>query len=153
MSADVSDEKAIITIEVELVSDVKGEFETTEQTEQDPFLSGIDSAEKDEIKKEILTAVDEKIDVLQESIDTAIMEEINTNIKDAIENALIEEGIDPQSLRDAAGLVKDLDNKAMGNIQNIAKNPESFMENTIISTLAKAGPYVALAAAISTAIA
>ncbi len=127
MSTDVSDEKAIITIEVELVSDVKGD--PVAEGTQDPFLSGI----KDELSD-------------------VISEEVNASIKDSVEDTLAEEGIDLDALRNATGMVKDLDNKAMGNIKSIAKSPESFMENTIISTLSKAGPYGALAAAIITAI-
>ena len=41
----VTDEKAIITIEVELVSDVTGDpVGQGGAGEQDPFLSGVDSA-------------------------------------------------------------------------------------------------------------
>ena len=82
-----------------------------------------------------------------------INEEVNASIKESIDDALAEEGIDLEQLKNLTNSVKDLDGKAMGNLTSMAKNPEGFMENTIMSTLARAGPYGALAAAIIAAIA
>jgi len=129
LSSNIGDEKAIITIEVQLVSEVKGELAT--QTPPDPFFGDISGTEFEEV----------------------IAEQVNEIIKDAIEDALEEEGVDMDELRSTIGLVKDLDSKGIGNIKNIANNPQSFMENTFISALARAGPYGALTAAIVTTIA
>lgn len=131
MSSSVSDESAVITIEVELVSNVKGDPTTAGGEEQKPFLSGFGD---DEFKN-------------------IVAEEVNTAIKDEIDSALSAEGIDLEGMKKLTDTVKDLDNKAMGNITSIAKNPEAFMENTMMRVLGKAGPYGALTAAIIAAIA
>lgn len=128
MSSNITNETAIITLEVELVSSVKGN--PIQGEEPAPFLSDVGDDLRD-----------------------IINEEVNSSIKDAIDDTLAEEGIDVEKLKDLTNTVKDLDGKAMGNIQSFARNPENFMENTIINTLARAGPYGALAAAIITTIA
>ncbi len=132
MSSSIPDEKAVITIEVELKSEVTGD--PTSQAEHDPFLSGISGLSEDEFK-----------DILAE--------EINLNIKDSIDDALEEEGIDSETLKNMAGIAKDIDSKGISNIQNLAKNPEGFMENNFMSILSRAGPHGALAAAMIAAIA
>jgi len=128
MSSNISDEKAIITIEVELVSDVKGD---PTGGSQDTFFGGFDPSD----------------------IRDVIAEEVNTAIKDEIEDALEDEGIDLEGLKKMNDIVKDIDSKGVSNIRSLASNPESFMENTILRTLARAGPYGAIAAAIITTIA
>lgn len=131
MSTEITDEKAVITIEVELVSDVTGDPVTSPGTSQPPFFG----------------------DELPPDMEEIIREEVNDSIKDAIEDALQEEGIDLDSLKELTGLVQSIDSKGVGNIQSFARNPESFMENTFLNALASAGPYGALAAAIVSTIA
>jgi len=125
----VTNESAVITIEVELVSTVKGD-PVGEQSVSDPFFGDL-PAELQDIIPEI----------------------VNQSIKDEIDEALAAEGIDTEQLQKMSGLVKDIDSKGISNVRNIAKNPESFMENTLLSTLAKAGPHGVLAVAIISAIA
>jgi len=132
MSSNVSDEKAVITIEVELKSEVTGD--PTATGDPDPFFKGLSGLSEDEFKD-------------------IIAEEINLNIKDVIDDALEEEGIDSETLKNMAGIAKDIDSKGISNIQNFAKSPETFMENNFMSILSRAGPQGALAAAIIAAIA
>lgn len=129
MSSNVSDEKAVITIEVELKSAVTGD--PSGDIDRPDFFGQPASDDLSQI----------------------IAEEVNTVIKDEITDALEEEGIDVDSLKNAAGLVKDVDAKGISNVKNLAKNPEAFMENTFMRMLGRAGPYGALAAAIISAIA
>ena len=129
MSSEVSDEKAVITIEVELKSAVTGD--PGGDIERPDFFGQPTSDDLSEI----------------------IAEEVNANIKEGIEDALEEEGIDISELQNAAGLVKDIDSKGISNVRNMANNPESFMENTFLRVLSKAGPHGALAVAIISAIA
>lgn len=133
MSSNVTDERAVITIEVELKSEVTGD-PTGVVAEHDPFLSGISGLSKDEFE-----------DIVAEAVNEAIQEQI--------EDALEEEGIDSQTLQNMAGIAKDIDSKGISNVRNLAKNPEAFMENTFLSTIAKAGPHGALVAAIITTVA
>ncbi len=124
----VSDESAIITIEVELVSDVKGD---PVGGTQDTFFEGMDPSD----------------------IRDVIAEEVNASIKDEITDALEDEGVDIEGMKKLQDMVKDVDSKGISNIKNMAKSPETFMENTMMSALAKAGPYGALTAAIIATIA
>lgn len=128
MSVNVGNEKAIITIEVELVSSVKGDALSTEPV--DPFLSDITPDIRD-----------------------IIAEEVNESIKEEITDALEDEGVDMDALRNASTMAKDIDNKGISNVKNLASNPESFMENTIMRALSRAGPHGVLATAIISAIA
>jgi len=128
LSVNVGNEKAIITLEVELVSSVKGD--PVPAGAQEPFFGDVDPDIRD-----------------------VISEEINANIKDEISDALADEGVDLEGIKNATALAKDIDNKGISNIKNIAKSPETFMENTFISALARAGPHGALVAAIITTIA
>ena len=128
MSTNIGNEKAIITLEVELISSVKGDPLTTEPVE--PFLGDVTPD-------------------LQEFI----AEEINANIKEGIEDALGEEGVDFEEIKKMQSMVKDVDSKGISNIKNLAKSPESFMENTMMRALSRAGPHGALAATIIATIA
>lgn len=128
MSVNVGNEKAIITIEVELVSSVKGDPLSTESV--DPFLSDITPEFED-----------------------MLAETVNDAIKDQIGDALEEEGVDLDALRNASSLVKDIDSKGISNVKNLASNPESFMENTFMRALSKGGPHGVLVAAIISTIA
>ena len=124
----VTNESAQITIEVELVSSVKSDKLTTEPV--DPFISDITPDIRD-----------------------IIAEEVNSNIKEGIEDALDDEGIDLEGIQNATALAKDIDSKGISNVRNLAKNPESFMENTFMRALSRAGPHGVLVAAIISAIA
>ena len=126
----MGNEKAIITLEVELVSSVKGDPVSEGATTQDPFFEGISDDLRD-----------------------IIAEEVNANIKEEIEDVLQDEGIDIEEMKKLQDMVKDVDSKGISNIKSLAKSPENFMANTIMKTLARAGPYGALAAAIIAAIA
>ncbi len=126
----ISNERAIITLEVELISTVKGELdEGSGGTPTGFFEEGHDE------------------------ISEIIAEEVNANIKDAIDDALAEEGIDLDDIKNMTSLVKDLDSKGIGNIKSMAKAPENFMQNTFMRALSRGGPYGALTAAIIAAIA
>ena len=124
----VSDEKAIITLEVELVSKVTGD--PGEDRDKSGFFA-------------------EGHEDIQEFIDEAV----NESVDQAIEDTLKEEGVDLDELRNVIGMVKDVDAKGMSNIKSMAKNPQGFMQSTIMGILGRAGPYGALAAAIIAAIA
>ncbi len=123
----VTDEKAIITIEVDLVSKVTGD------PTAGPGESGFFAEHG-------------------EDTDDTVEQAIKDSIDEAIEDVFVSEGIDMDSLGELTSLMKDVDSKGISNITNMAKNPEGFMENTFMSVLARAGPYGALAAAIITAI-
>ncbi len=124
----ISDEKAIITIEVDLVSRITGD--PTGDTGESGFFT---EHEKDS---------DEHVEqAIQDSID------------EAIEDVFEAEGVDMDSLGELTKMVKDVDNAGMSNIKNMAKNPEGFMANTFMRVLSRMGPYGALAAAIIAAIA
>lgn len=126
----ITGEKAVIVLEVELVSTVKGELdEGTGETPSGFFEDG------------------------NNEISQIIAEEVNANIKEAIDDALAEEGIDLDNIKNMTSLVKDLDSKAMGNIKSMAKSPENFMQNTFMSALSRGGPYGVMTAAIIAAIA
>ena len=122
----VSDEKAIITLEVELVSKVTG-------GEGADASDGFFKDTPEDLTEIIKQAIDDSID-------------------EAVVNALEEQGIDMEGLKNITEAVKDLDSKGIGNITSMAKNPAGFMENTFIKTLGRAGPYGALTAAIIAAI-
>lgn len=124
----ISDEKAIITIEVELISKVTGD--PTGDTGESGFFA---DHEKD----------------TDEHVEQAIKDSIDEAIEDTFES----EGVDMDSLGELTKMVKDVDSKGMSNIKNMAKNPEAFMENTMMGLLSRAGPYGLLTAAIITAIA
>lgn len=125
-SGSVSDEKAIITLEIKLVSKVTGGEGISET---DPFFEG-----------------------LPEDLAEVIKQVVDDGIDEAVASALEEQGIDMEGLKNMTDAVKDLDSKGIGNITSMAKNPAGFMENTFIRVLGRAGPYGALAAAIITAI-
>ena len=124
----VSDESAIITIEVELKSKVTGD-PIAEQGESGFFAD------------------------LPEDIAEFIKTEVDESIGETIEDALDEAGLDNSSLDKIKDLTSDIDSKGISNVKNLAKNPEGFMENTFMRVLSRAGPYGALAAAIIAAIA
>jgi len=241
MSVNVGNEKAIITIEVELVSSVTGD--PTILPEERPDFFGEETVKSEEIEKienqiedlqnqldsqqfpseeiknienqigdlqgqldtqKVITEEQEKIEAkmedlqnqldtkkivpegqkeienkiedLQNQLDTqkdlekrrevpkeegmerdeildVIAEEVNTSIKESIDDALEEEGVDFEGIRNASVLVKDIDSRGISNVKNLAKNPESFMESTFMRALSRAGPHGALVAAIISAIA
>lgn len=124
----ISDEKAIITIEVDLVSKVTGD-PTADKGESGFFAEHA------------------------EDTDDTVEQAIKDSIDEALEDTFESEGIDMDSLGELTKMMKDVDNVGMSNIKNMAKNPEGFMQSTFMSVLARAGPYGALAAAIITAIA
>lgn len=121
----ISDEKAIITLEVELVSNVKG-LEGADAGVPDSFFEGVGG----------------------ENFEDTIKKAVDDSIKESIEGVLDDEGVDVETLQNLTNAVKDLDSKAMGNITSFAKNPEAFTQRTFLSILGKAGPYGAIAAAI-----
>lgn len=133
MSSDVTDETAIITIEVDLVSKVTG----------DP-VGEIDESHKGSFLGDVTTD-----EIMDEAIDNAI----NDAMEDAIDEAMEKAGIDTKQLSELTKNIQEWDAKTVGNITSMGKNPESFMENTLLSTLARAGPQGALAVAIISSIA
>jgi hypothetical protein len=124
----VTDEKAVITLEVELISTVSG-LEEGVQGAPGGFLGEIPPDMKEVIK-----------------------EQIDDTISEAVEDALVEEGIDPEVLKNLTQNLKTVDSKGISNITQFAKNPAGFMENTFLSILSRAGPYGAIAVAIIGAI-
>jgi hypothetical protein len=124
----ISDETAKITLEVELVAGVSG-LEQSQEGEQEGFFGEVP-------------------DNIQAAIDQAVKDSVEESVNDALEN----EGVDPESLKELTNMVKDVQSKGINNITSMAKNPESFMENTFISALSKAGPHGVLAATIITSI-
>lgn len=124
----ITDEKAIITLEVELISTVTG-LEGGVQGAPGGFLGEM-PPDMEEIIKNI---VDEEI-------------------QSAIEGALREEGIDIDELDQLTDSLRQVDQQGMQNLTKFAKNPPAFMESTFMSILARAGPYGALVAAIIAAV-
>ena len=120
----ITDEKAVITLEVELVSSVKG-LEGGVQGAPGGFLGEM-PPDMEEIIKEI----------------------VDDEIQSAIEGALREEGIDISELDQITDSLKQVDQQGMQNLTKFAKNPPAFMEHTLMSVLQRAGPYGALVAAI-----
>lgn len=125
MSSNISNESAVITLEVQLISTVKGE--EVEGATPTPFLKDIP---------------DDIYDVVKELV--------NESVEEAIDDALAEEGIDSESLKNLTQNLRDLDNKALGNIKSFASRPDVFMENQFLSILARAGPQGAIAVALIT---
>lgn len=123
MSA-ITDESAVITLEVKLISTVSG-FEGTEGLPPGGLLEDIPPDMQELIK-----------------------EQVDESIKESIEDALSEEGIDSESLGNLTKMVKDVDSKGVSNITSFAKSPDTFIEGKFISILGRAGPYGALAAAL-----
>ena len=125
----ISDESAIITLEVELKSNVSGlEGEQGGGAPPDSFFS----------------------DVAGGQFDETVMKAITESVQDSIEDVMEEQGVDIDDLKTMTNLAKDLDSKGMANIKNAGRNPEGFIEKNIIGALTKAGPYGALTAAIIT---
>jgi len=120
----VSDEKAVITLEVELVSSVSG-LEEGGTPEDKPFVADVS---------------DEQRAIIEQVVDDSIQE--------AIQDTLKEDGVDIESLKNITQSLKDVDSKGMSNITSMAKNPAGFVEKQFLSILGRAGPYGALAAAI-----
>jgi hypothetical protein len=127
MSTDISDEKAIISIEVQLVSAVTGD--PTPKGESG-FFEGIEDDSKQSFDELVKSSVD-----------------------DAVSDALEESEITNEEAEKLTQMIKGVDSNGISNVNSMAKNPEGFMQNTIMSVLSKAGPYGALAAAIITAVA
>ena len=123
----VSDEKAIITIEVELKSDVTGDVVQEER----PDFFGEESDEFNE----------------------TVRQQVNEIIKEETLQALEDEGVDTDTLNQITKGFKDVDSKGISNVTSMAKNPQGFMENTFLQVLGRAGPHGALAVAIITSIA
>lgn len=120
----VSDEKAVITLEVELVSSVSG-LEGGEVPEDKPFVTDVSDDQR------------------------AVIEQVlDDSIQDAIQDTLKEEGIDIESVKNITDSLKDVSSKGMSNITSMAKNPAGFIEGQFISILGKAGPYGAIAVAL-----
>lgn len=127
----ISDEKAVITLEVELISKVSGLEGGGEPPEDRPFIADVS---------------DDQRAVIEQVIDDSIQE--------AIQDSLQESGIDIESVKNITDNLKDVDSKGMSNITSMAKNPAGFIEGQFLSILGKAGPYGALAVAlIATALA
>ena len=127
MSA-ITDEKAVITLEVQLISTVTG-LEEGVQGAPGGFLGEIPP-----------------------DMNEVIKEAVDDSIKESIEDALVEEGIDPEVLKNLTQNLKTVDSKGISNITQMAKNPAGFMEKTFLSILGRAGPYGAIAVAIIAAI-
>lgn len=121
----ISDESAVITLEVKLISTVSG-FEGEEGR---PTGGGF-------------------LGEIPPDMQELIKEQVDEATKEAINDALEEEGIDIESLNSLTKMVKDVDNKGVSNITSMAKNPEGFIEGKFLSILGKAGPYGAIAAAL-----
>lgn len=120
----VSDEKAVITLEVELVSTVSG-LEGDATPEDKPFLADV-----------------------SDDMRTVIEEVVDDSIQEAIQDTLKEDGVDIESLKSITQNLKDVDSKGMSNITSMAKNPAGFVEKQFLSILGRAGPYGAIAAAL-----
>lgn len=126
----ISDEKAIITLEVELVSGVKG-------------LESVDSSDSE---------IDPFFDDVSPDAGKSVKQAVDDSISEAIEDALEEQGLNSTDIEHLSSLVKDVDSQGIQNITNFSKNPSGFMENTMMSVLARAGPHGALVAAIISSI-
>ncbi len=120
----ITDETAVITLEVELVSSVTG-LEGEKEAIPEAFLGEM----PDEIRESIKEVVDE-------------------SIQDGVENVLTEEGVDFAGVKNITQSLKDVDNKGMSNITSFAKSPDTYLEGKFIGILGRAGPYGALAAAL-----
>lgn len=120
----ISDEKAVITLEVELVSSVTG-LEGDATPEDKPFLADV-----------------------SDDMRTVIEEVVDDSIQEAIQDTLKEDGVDIESLKNITQNLKDVDSKGMSNITSMAKNPAGFVEKQFLSILGRAGPYGAIAAAL-----
>lgn len=126
----ITDQKAVITLEVELVSSVTGL-----EREAEPVPSAF-------------------LGVMPDDVRGAIKEVVDESIQDSIQDALGEEGVDFEAVQNITQALKDVDTKGMSNITQFAKSPDTYLENQFISILGRAGPYGALAAAlIATALA
>jgi len=123
----VSNEEAVITIKVKLVSETEGLTETP--TAQEPFTGDLSPE-------------------IQEIID----QEVKSSVDEIIEDSLKDAGVDLQAVEDMSGMVNDIGNKGIKNMTGFAKNPEGFTQNIFMSVLSKAGPYGALISAVITAI-
>lgn len=119
----ISDEKAIITIEVDLVSKVTG----------DPVGGKGESGFFAEH---------------QEGTEDTVEQAIKDSIDEAIEDVFVSEGIDLDSLEELTKLMKDVDSSGISNIKAMASNPQGFIQAGIMKVLGSAGPYGALAAAL-----
>lgn len=124
----VSDEKAIITIEVKLVSEVTGD--PTESPGEHGFLG------------------EPEVDI-QEIIDA----EVQKSVGEATAAALRDEGISTDNLKTASDLIDKIQGEGINNITQFATNPQGFMEHGFIRLLSLGGPYGAIAVAIITMIA
>jgi len=124
----ITDEKAVITLEVELVSTVSG-LEGEPEAQPEPFLEGV----SDDMREVIKQAIDD-------------------SIEESIQDVLEKEGVDIESLENITQALKDVDNKGMSNVTSLAKNPAGFIEKQFLSILGRAGPYGAIAAAIIAAV-
>jgi len=122
MSSEVSGEKAIITIEVELVSTVKGD---PTPGGYDPFLSDSSTEQQD-----------------------AIMQLIHEDIKDSVQDVMKDEGIDSEGLKDVTDMVKKIKGEGIDNLTKFATSPQGFLEHGLIRILGMAGPYGAIAVAL-----
>jgi len=121
----ISDEKAVITLEVELISKVTGLEGGGEPPEDKPFIADVS---------------DEQRAVIEQVLDDSI--------QDAIQDTLKEDGVDIESLKNITQSLKDVSSKGMSNITSMAKNPAGFIEGQFLSILGKAGPYGAIAVAL-----
>ncbi len=137
----VSDEQAIITIEVDLVSKVTGD--PTALQERPDFFGQKEEEEKPEEGPEV------EVDDISKIIEDVVKQDLD----EAVEDVMIAEGVDLDSLEELTKLMKGVDSSGISNIKALASNPQGFMQNTIMSVLSRAGPYGALAAAIIAAIA
>ncbi len=123
MSTNIGNEKAIITIEVELVSSVKGD---PVSGTQDTFFEGIDPSD----------------------IRDVIAEEVNASIKDEIGNALKDEGVETENLKELTDMIGDIKGEGIDNLTKFATSPQGFLEHGLIRVLGAAGPYGAVAVAL-----
>ncbi len=125
----ISDEKAVITLEVQLISTVSGLEGGAAQGAPGGFLGE-----------------------MPPDMNEAIKDIVDDSIKESIEDALKEEGIDTDTLENLTNNLKAVDQQGMQTLTKFAKNPAGFMESTFMSILARAGPYGAIIAAIIAAI-
>lgn len=120
----ISDEEAVITIKVKLVSETEG-LEGAEDVDHNPFLSGVDPE-------------------LQEFIDQEVKATVDEQIADSLEAA----GVDLEAVERMTEALDEMGITGLKNMTNFAKSPESFSENMFMNFLGKAGPYGALATAL-----
>jgi len=123
MSVSVGDEKAIITIEVELVSSIKGD--PTTEGFQEPFLSDASTEQQD-----------------------AIIQQIHEDIADEVKKSLEDEGVQTEGLADLTEMVGKIKGEGIDNITKFATSPQGFMEHGLIRILGRAGPHGAIAVAL-----